>query len=484
MLLGLDIGTTNVKALVTTLSGQPLARGSAMVRLYPGPGGAVEQDLEEIWQAVLQAIRQAVRTVTPKAVRAIGVSSQGGAMQLLTPAGAPIGRVISWLDQRGNPFDERVNAELGQDWFLKRIFHRGSWLAVGQLLRLRAEKPAILAPPNRIGFVGDTIVSRLCGGAIHDGTSAGLTLLYNPCTQTYDPDVLARLGVQAGQLPEIFSPSQPAGSLRSTAAEQTGLAPGIPVSPAVHDQYASALGTRAVRSGTVMAGTGTAWVLLAVSDTLAAPVHNAFVCRHVVDGLCGQILSMVNGGSAVNWVLGLTGQTRLTPAALDQLLESSERGCDGLRFWPFLTRFSPPALPAGTAGRFTGLHLTHGAAHFTRAVVEGLACELARHLDLLRASGVPVRDLALGGGAAGSEVTPQILADTTGLSLRAYGGSESSLLGAAVIARGLLEPRASLAALALEMTPEGTPVAPGPRRDCYARLYEEYLASLPALKPL
>ena len=99
-----------------------------------------------------------------------------------------------------------------------------------------------------------------------------------------------------------------AGGLQPEVARDTGLRAGIPVSAAIHDQYASALGSGAVRAGTVMVGTGTAWVLLAVNDRLAPPViDEAFVCHHFVEGLCGQILSLVNGGSALTWALNLTG---------------------------------------------------------------------------------------------------------------------------------------------------------------------------------
>src|SRR4030095_16792672 len=99
MLLGLDIGTTNVKALVTGLTGKPLARGSCPVQLFRLADGGVEQDINEIWGATLSAVRQAVRTVDATRIEAIGVSSQAGAMQVLDKEGRPLGRIISWLDQ-------------------------------------------------------------------------------------------------------------------------------------------------------------------------------------------------------------------------------------------------------------------------------------------------------------------------------------------------------------------------------------------------
>jgi sugar (pentulose or hexulose) kinase len=477
MLLALDLGTTNVKALLTGLDGRAVACGSRAIHLHRRADGAVEQDLEEIWGAAVGAIQEATQGSRSAEVKAIGVSSQGGAMQVWDAAGQPLGRVISWLDQRGRPFDEALRAELGTEWFVERIAHRGPWLAVGQLLRLRHEGGA----PARIGFVGDIIVSRLCGRAAQDGTSAALTLLYNPNLRTYDPDLLRRLDLAPSQLPALAGPREPAGGLLPEPAAALGLLAGTPVSAAVHDQYASALGTGALRHGAVMLGTGTAWVLLAVTDRRPAPVvDSAFVCHHLTDGLWGQILSMVNGGSALTWALGLTGLTGADAKRIDQLLASAPPGSDGLVFWPFMTPFGPSRLPPGTKGRLEGLQLSHGAAHLVRAVVEGLAYELKRHLGFLAETGCRVEQLVVGGGAAASPITVQLLADVARLPLRCVQTGDSSLLGAAVLARGLLEPEAPLASLAEAMAPPAVRVEPGPEAALYQERYQQYARSLPS----
>lgn len=480
MLLGLDLGTTNVKALVTDLAGRALGNGSCAIRLEPvGPAG-VEQDLEDIWVATGTAIRQAIHGLDAHAIRAIGVSSQGGALQVLDGNGRPHGRVLSWLDQRGQPDDEALTRERGRQWFLDRLGHGRSGLAIGQLLRLRRESPGLLDPPTRIGFVGDCIVGRLCGHPAHDATSCGLTLLLNPRRQTYDPDVLARLGLGLEQLPDLVPARIPAGTLLPEAAALLGLPADIPVSVAIHDQYAAALGVGAVTPGAVMVGAGTAWVLLAVTDRLPAPaIDDAYVCSHPVDGLFGQIVSLVNGGSALTWALGLTGRAAATPADIEALLTAAPPGCDGLVCWPFLAPFGASGLPPGIRGRWSGLHLSHTPAHLIRAVVEGLAFELNRHLDFLRRAETTVSRLVLGGTVARSQATTQILADVTGLPIDGVAGGEGSLRGAVILARALVEPAAPLAALALELTPPRQRVEPGPYREMYLRSYRGYLSTLP-----
>lgn len=480
MLLGLDLGTTNVKALVTDSAGKTLAQASCPVELFHIGEGGVEQDIEEIWNATLSAIRQVARAVNPAGLHAVGISSQGGAMQVLDANGQPVGHVVSWLDQRGRADDEALGAELRREWFVGRTGHRGSGLAIGQVLRLRRESPGLLAAPNRVGFVGDIIVSRLCGRAAHDGTSCSLTLLYNPTARNYDPDVLRRLGLSAEQLPDLLSPRQAAGGLTAEVARDTGLTAGIPVSTAVHDQYAAALGSGAVQAGTVMIGAGTAWVVLAVSSRPTVPVtDNAFACHHVVDGMHGQILSLVNGGSALRWTLELMGLGGSSSAEIEQLLTSSPASSAGLRFWPFLAASAPAEVKPGTKGQLAGVQFSHRPAHVARAVVEGLVFELQRHLLLVRRAGIPVEKLVMGGVTAASRVTPQIIADVTGLPLACCSAEAGSPLGAAVLARGLLEPKRSLAELAREMAAATREVRPGTDAALYAERFEEYLRSLP-----
>jgi xylulokinase len=483
MLLGLDLGTTNVKALVTDLAGRHLSEGACPVRLFQQGSGGVEQDIEEIWNATRTAVREAVRSVDASAIKAVGVSSQGGALQLLDARGRPLGRVISWLDQRGSPFNDALVNELGQDWFAQRLGHCHAGFAIGQLLRLRQQDRALPAPPNRIGFVGDIIVSRMCGRPAQDGTSCSLTLLYNPARRGYDPDLLARLEVTAAQLPELLPAREPADGLLPSFAQEVGLRPGIPVSAAVHDQYTAALATGAVRPGTVMVGTGTAWVLLAVGGSRTVPATlDAFVCHHVVEGLWGQILSLVNGGSALAWALELTGHNGRSGGETDRMLESVPPGSDGLSCRPLLAALVPAGVAPNTKGQFSGLQLSHGAGHVVRAVLEGLAFELKRHIGFLRDAGLPIERLVLGGSAAASRVTPSLLAAITGLPLACAGSRANSTLGAAIIARGLCEPASPLARLAEEMAPAASHVEPEAEAALlYQGQYEEYLRSLSLL---
>ena len=480
MFLGLDLGTTNVKAVVVDRQGQRLAHAAVPIALHHCDNQGVEQDIEEIWGAVVEAVRRVCAIIDGRRVEAIGVSSQGGAMQFSDSQGRPVGRVISWLDPRGCPFDEAAVQQWGRAWLREHVYRGCAGLAIGQILRFRQQCPQRLDAGHRIGFVGDIIVSRLSGRAAQDGTSCGLTMLYNPEQRSYDQELLSRLGVSAGQLPELLSARETAGGLLATVSAATGLPAGIPVSAAIHDQYAAALGSGAVHKGTVMIGTGTAWVLLAIHDRLSAPViDEAFVCHHVVDGVWGQILSLVNGGSSFAWALRLTGLDGAGHDEVESLLVSAAPGCGGLRCWPYLASGKVAGLPGTPGGWLTGLQLQHGPAELLRSVVEGLGCELNRYLGFLRLADWPVDRLVLGGGAADSPTTAQILADITGVPLTRVSYRDTSLLGAAILARGLVEPGTSLENLADQMRPSCDSVCPGVNTSLYREQYRRYVESLP-----
>ena len=487
MFLGLDLGTTNVKAVLVRPGEGVVGRGWAPVALRHVGEAGVEQDIEDVWQATVTAIADAGRQADVVRVRAVGVSSQGGALQMLGAEGRPAGPDISWLDGRARPWRERVTDELGVEWLSAHTGHGRLGLAPSQLLRLQEEDSAGASLEGHVGFVGDVIVGRLCGRRAHDATYLSIAGLLEPRTGRAEPSLLASLGIAEDRLPHLLPAHEAAGRLQDPAARETGLPARIPVSPAVHDQYAASLGAGAVHAGDVMLGAGTAWVLLALSEgepsTIAPVIPAAFACPHPVAGLCAQMLSMVNGGSSFRWTVQTLGLEGCTGAELDRMMESVPAGSDGLRFRPLLAPGGGAGLPPGTPGQLDGLRLSHSPAHILRAVVEGMAMESARHLEFLRACDIAVERIALCGGAAGSSVTAQIVADTAAVPVACVTETAVSALGAAVLAHAVAEGSGDLARLADESAPPARLVPPGPQEPLYRAAVERYLASLPRSGP-
>ena len=479
MFIGLDLGTTNVKTVAVAADGSVQARASAPVELHHVADGGVEQEMEEIWSAALSALRSLGDATNLRGADALGVSAQGGAIQILDGHDRPIGRVISWLDSRGKKRDRGITQRLGHDWLAEHTGHGASAITIGQALRLREARPDVLQPPNRIGYVGDVIVGRLCGRRAHDATSLSLGMVFNPSLGGADPDVLKLIGVEESQLPHLLPVREAAGGLRAEVAERTGLPVGIPVSPAVHDQYAAALGAGAAHPGDVMFGAGTAWVLLAVTEQLArAAPPGAFVCPHPAPGRYGLMMSMANGGSSFAWAVRVMGLEGRSPEQLDALMESAPVGAGGVRFYPFMAESETAGLPRRRQAAWTGLGLGRGQGDLLRAVTEGLALELGRYLRLMHKDRPAPRRLLMCGGAAASRVTPQIVADAAGAPVDAIVETEVSALGAATIARGLTEPDGDLAEIAEEMRPDALLYRPGPNAHDYRRMLDEYIVAV------
>ncbi len=474
MYCGIDLGTTNIKALLVDPAGAVVARNGVPVAIRHTADGGVEQDIEAIWSATLDALTGLGTPEQRAAVKAVGISSQGGAMQITNGAGGPLGPVIGWMDGRGARYDAELNDRLGAEWFIEHLGHARSCLCLGQLLRLRSESPEMLAGENRVGFVGDVVVSRLAGRAAHDASSLSIAWLYNPSLGDADPDVLDLIGISADQLPALLPVRESAGGLLASVAKQTGLPTGVPVSPTVHDQYAAALGCGSVKVGDVMFGAGTAWVLLANTDRLAPPVRGeAFVCTHAIEGLFGQMLSLVNGGSAFAWAAETLGLADRRGDELDALLTAAPAGCDGLRCTP---TFAVGAGADTGGAHLAGLHLSHTAGHVLRAVLEGLVCELARTLGFLSKADLPPARLVMTGGATASSVTPQIIADITSLPLICCSEADTSAFGAAVIARSLIETDTDLATISQRAAPAARTIQPGADATVYEMILTEYLA--------
>lgn len=473
MYLGVDLGTTNVKALVVDELGRIVSTGAMPVECFRDANGGVEQDIEQIWHATCDAIRTAAGATNAKAIRSIGISSQGGAVQLLDAGEHPVGRVISWLDTRGRPFDIALSEKLGPEFLAEHIGYGSSTMTLGQVLRLQSESPKLLEPPNRLGFVGDVIVGRLCGRRAHDPTSLGIGMLYNPWQDGPDFDILSELGLDSHQLPDLVDPACSAGPLRAEAADATGLKPGIPVSPAIHDQYAASLGAGAVEPGRVVFGSGTAWVLLATTPRLTRPVAaKAFVCRHPVQGLFGQMIPLGTGGSMLDWIVKLLLQDKASPGAIDAIIEDVPPGSFDLQFWP---QIHEAGNSHSIGARLDGLAPRHRSPHIIRAVVEGLACELSRHLRILVEAGVAVETLLMCGSAASSRSTPQIVADIAGVPVACVELPDVSAFGAAVLARNLLGDNIGIGEIARRWTPSHRIASPGADAPRYHELFQRYL---------
>jgi xylulokinase len=490
MLLGLDVGTTATKALLFDLEGNVRASASAPYGLISPQAGWVEQDPEALWRAVVTVLRSIVSRLQPgQQVLALAQSSQGGTTVPVDAAGQPTYNAISWMDGRAQAEYEGLRRQYGGEVFS----HKTGWplmagLPLQHIRWLRDQQPNTFARSRHFLFVNDFIGRRLTAEFSMNPSDASITQLLDIETGDWDDWLLMLAGIRRDQLSPMYPSGVMVGKLTAEASAATGLPAGLPVINGAHDQYCAAVGMQVTKPGSVLLSCGTAWVLLAVPEDLDVGRRSdmALSC-HAVSGRWGAIRSLGAVGTSLDWLIDniwaeQEGAPTVPRSVLYQAINTaaarSGPGAHGLIFCPLA---GGHAGSYGVAqGGFLGLTLTHERGDLSRAVMEGVACELRWALDEIRAAGVTAEALTMVGGAARSPLWPQIVADVTGVSVSVPAITEAASWGAAVLAGigvGVFEGVESAGSI---LAARSQRLEPG-NREVYGPLYERYRVLWPHL---
>jgi len=493
MLLGLDVGTTATKALLFDLEGN--VRASAAVPyglLTPQAGWGqpswVEQDPEELWRAVTSVLRSVTTQLRPgESLLALAQSSQGGTTIPVDVNGQPTYNAISWMDGRAQGECEELRTQHGGAAFAAKTgWPLMAGLPLQHIRWLKRQRPHLFTRTRHFLFVNDFIGNRLTGELCMNPSDASITQLLNIEIGDWDDWLLGLAGIRRDQLSPIRPSGSIVGKITAEASAATGLPAGLPVINGAHDQYSAAVGMGVTRPGAVLLSCGTAWVLLAVPESLEVGRRSGMALScHAVPGRWGAIRSLGAVGTSLEWLADHVWAGRQGGEPRSALYEAinaaaarSQPGAAGVLFCPLA---GGHAGSYGLAqGGFLGLTLTHGRDDLSRAVMEGVACELRWALDEIRAAGVAVHKLTMVGGAARSPIWPQIVADVTGTPVIVPTVSEAASWGAAVLAgigAGVFERVESAGRTIMGRSRR---MEPG-NREVYAALFERYRALWPLL---
>jgi xylulokinase len=450
-ILGLDIGTTSTKAVLFDLTGVEVARGISLpYRTITRQPGWVEQEPEEIWQAVLTAVSQTLsqrdKTIT---VQAICIAAQSGSLLPADAEGNPVHPLITWLDGRSQTVVQQWKNE-GLEAEVKQI---SGWslypgLPLPTIAWLRQHDPDTFAATRRYLSVNDFIVHRLTGQFVSNPSNGGGMQLLDIRTGNWSDELCALAGISAKQL----SPIQPAGMVIGNILPEVrrtmGLPDGVVLVNGGHDQGCTALGLGITSPGKMLLACGTAWVFTGV---MASPklgsVPAALDWNFHVAADCYTISQSLGGlGASLEWwlnqawrgVAGLASRQAMF-AALDDELKGvaadslpPRRSGGRLIFLPLTGGHDDPATTQ--RGGFVGLQLSHSRADMARAIMESGAFELRWALQPIQQAGLPIEQLWMVGGATRSPHWPQILADVTGIPIRLPAYDNWPALGTAVLA--------------------------------------------------
>jgi glycerol kinase len=439
LILAIDQGTTNTKALLLNRSGAPVFLASSPVELIHSESGHVEQDPEQIWNSVLRVIAESVLSASQSgdSIEALAISNQRETAAAWDAAtGAPISNAISWqctrsaeICRRLAPHAELIRARTGLP--LATLISAGKW---AWLMENNSPARTLSAAGFlRFGTVDSWLVHRLTGGSVHatDFSNASRTGLLNLETLAWDTDLLDLFGISLHAMPELRSSSGSFGTCSGVPALN-----GVPILSTIGDSHAAMFGHGQYTTGTVKATYGTGSSLMALTPGL--PADTPTLARTIAWSIGGQTQFALEGniamtGSAVQWV----GEfLRLPdPASEAASLATTVADADGVYFVPAMVGLGAPYWDASVRGTITGLSRSHTSAHLARAAIEAIAYQVADVFYAMEeVSSTRSSALHADGGATRNSQLMQFQADILGRPVVRSATAELSALGASLLA--------------------------------------------------
>jgi xylulokinase len=460
-LVGIDVGTTGVKAVAITPEGEVVARAEEGYPLSTPRPGWSEQDPDDWWRASERAL------AALPASAAIGLSGQMHGLVALDSSDRALRPAILWNDQRTAAECAEIEERVGLDRLIALTGNRAlTGFTAPKLLWVRRHEPDVYARIAHVLLPKDYVRLRLTGERAIDATDASGTLLFDVAHRRWSEEVLDAL-----ELPHEWLP---------TAYES----PEVPGASGAGDQAAAALGVGVVEPGGALSVVlGTSGVVFAALPGFAAdPEARVHAFCHAVPGTWHAMGVMLSAAGSFRWLRDVVGES------YDELVREARRwppGVEGLLFAPYLAGERTPHADPSARGAFVGLSHRHDRGALVRAVLEGVAFGLRDSLELLRGLGVEATAGRVSGGGARSELWLKICASVLGLPLQRTAVDEGSAYGAALLAGVAAGVFADVGEAVERCVRVRNEIEPDPAwQKAYDSIYGRFRSLYPALEPL
>jgi xylulokinase len=451
LIVGVDVGTTAVKAVGIDADGAVLERREESYALSTPQPGWAEQDPDD-W------VRATDVALSSLDADAVGFSGQMHGLVALDEHDVPLRPAILWNDQRTAAECAEIERRLGLDRLISLTGNRAlAGFTAPKLLWLRTHEPDVYARIRSILLPKDYVRLKLFGRRAIDVADASGTLLFDVANRRWSDEVLSALELPGEWLPPSYESPEIAGA---------------------GDQAAGALGVGVTGPGPVSVVLGTSGVVFGTLDAYKPDVEaRVHVFCHAVPATWHAMGVMLSAAGSLQWL----HDTIAPEVSFDVLLAEAAEwppGCEGLLFAPYLAGERTPHADPHARGAFVGLSLRHDRGALVRAVLEGVAFGLRDSLELLRELGVQPEVGRISGGGARSDVWRSIVASVLDLPLELTAVTEGAAYGAALLAVGG-DPRETAARVVQvrgQTNPDPDWVAQ------YAQVYERFRALYPALR--
>jgi xylulokinase len=444
--LGIDVGTSVVKASVVTLDGRMHATAGRPVALRQSGSGRVEQDLDDLYAAAAEAARACLSgsAFAPERIGAMAVAGQMAGVGIVDAKHRPLAPYDSWLDTRCGPVADELSESLGGR--ITATAGCAPTISIGpKMLWWRRYHPHVCAEAaafvTAAGYVAGRAAGLPGGKAFIDPSYLHFTSVADVGRGTWDEDLGRDVGVDPDLLPTIVEGTSIVGELSAGTASDFGLRAGTPIAAGCGDTAASALGSGVSAAAQAFDIAGTAAVFGICLPTFAPDTEygTLMTMRAALPGRWYSLAYVGGAGQLIEWICReIFGHAVLEDAAYTDVGAAAAEvapGSDGLVLSPHFSGRVAPVAPA-LRGAVIGLSPLHRRSHLARATLESIAFEYRRYADVAQAlvPGSSIDEVVGTGGGSRSQVWNQIKADVLESPYRPVAGIESGTRGAALVA--------------------------------------------------
>jgi xylulokinase len=486
--LGIDVSTTATKALLINERGEVMAVAASEYPFQTPRPLWSEQHPDLWWDGAQKSIRSIIMQsgVDPAHIGGVGLTGQMHGLVLLDELGGVLRPSILWNDQRTQSQCDEIHARIGREKFIRITGNVAlTGFTAPKILWVKEIEPDVYARAAHVLLPKDYVRYRLTDAFAMDKADGAGTVLMDLKKRDWSDEVLTALDIPRTWMPPLYEGPQITGRITSEAAKATGLKAGTPVIAGGGDQAAQAVGVGAVREGIVALTLGTSGVVFATTGgAFIEPEGRLHAFCHSVPDKWHLMGVMLSAAGSLRWYRD-TFAPRMN---YDELLAPAAdipAGAEGLLFLPYLTGERTPHPDPLARGAFVGLTVRHSMAHFTRAVLEGVAFGLKDSFELMKAAGLTkIEQVRVSGGGARSALWRQILADVFDAELVTVNTTEGAAFGAALLAgvgAGQWPDVQSVSDEVIQLTGHTNPAEVQVKS--YRKVYPVYRELYPALKP-
>lgn len=457
--VGIDVGTSSVKAVAADSDGEVLASARRDLELIARAPLQAEQDAQLWWTAAQSAVRAVVESLPRSAqIRAVGLTGQKHALLPLDDQDEPLRPAFLWADGR-------ARSEVDEMKLVFPAMRRRTGidampgLLVPKWLRFIRTEPEAARNTARLIYAKDFIRLRLTGAFTTDRSEASVSQLYDFRGNTWSETLMTIFDVNPATLPAVKRCIEPAGEVHKEGALATGIPVGTPVVAGAGDNEAAAVAAGALGDGRVAVILGTSGTVIGWSR-LRTPAGGLVWNRHATTAGYAATGTVLSAGRALDWARHafFPPGTRLVQVLREA--EAADPRVAPLVFLPSLVGERSPVPDPYASGSFVGLRPLHRRGHLARAVIEGVSVAIGEVLMLMRGAGVEVRELRLTSGGAASPFWRSLIAAASGLPVRQVAHRQGPALGAAALAAAMTGQHGNLRAIAERWSSPGPVEAP------------------------